>query len=479
MRFRLLETFRAFSIARLTASCQSSASRSRHLEYFLKLAEEAESRLTGAQQKEWFDRLDKEYYNLRTGLDWALEERSQGPGVGTTRPSVLAPRANPGLRLAAALGRFWMVRGLYDEGRRSTERSLFLSGYRVSSSHEEAAPKPITAAADLKAKAVRWAGHLAYRQGDFGSATRLVNHALDLALHANDRPTEAYAVNDLGNVAWGKGEYHTARLYYEKGLAIRRAIGDPWGIAASLNNVGVIAQEQGEYSKARACHEEALDLRRGLGDTWGMAYSLDNLGAVAREQNQHEEAQLLLEQGLALRRDLGDRRGTAWSLRNLGILARRKRNYARARVLQEEALALCRATQDRRSIAFSLCEMGHLAREAGDSVGARARFSEALAVSREIGDKRGIAESVEGLAHIAGTQDQLQRAGRLFGATAALREAIGAPLPPSDRAEYDRTVAAVRAVLGDPAFTAAYAAGRALPLAAAIQFALEESDGAG
>ena len=61
---------------------------------------------------------------------------------------------------------------------------------------------------------------------------------------------------------------------------------------------------------------------------------------------------------------------------------------------------------------------------------------------------------------------------RLCGATAALREDTGWPLPPSKRAEHDRTVAAARAALGEDAFTAAWAKGRALPLEEAIKGSL-------
>ncbi|MGH8104339.1 MAG: hypothetical protein ACREJQ_07455, partial [bacterium] len=63
---------------------------------------------------------------------------------------------------------------------------------------------------------------------------------------------------------------------------------------------------------------------------------------------------------------------------------------------------------------------------------------------------------------------------KLLGAADALREAIGSPLPPSERADHDRTLAAVCSALGDAAFTAAFAAGRALPLAAAIEYALSD-----
>jgi hypothetical protein len=70
-------------------------------------------------------------------------------------------------------------------------------------------------------------------------------------------------------------------------------------------------------------------------------------------------------------------------------------------------------------------------------------------------------------------QHRKQRAARLFGAAAALREAIGAPLPPVEHAAYDRSVAALRAALPEAAFAAAWAEGRRMTVDQAIDTALE------
>jgi len=60
-------------------------------------------------------------------------------------------------------------------------------------------------------------------------------------------------------------------------------------------------------------------------------------------------------------------------------------------------------------------------------------------------------------------QQQLERAARLLGAAAALREAIGAPLSPGERVRYDRDMSTVRAGLGEATFAAAWATGKAMP----------------
>jgi hypothetical protein len=93
-----------------------------------------------------------------------------------------------------------------------------------------------------------------------------------------------------------------------------------------------------------------------------------------------------------------------------------------------------------------------------------------------LGDRRGIAFSLGGLAAVVAALGSSLRAARIWGAEARLREEIGSPLPPNDRSDYDRRVAAARAALGDhAAFDHAWQEGRALTLEQAIELALEES----
>lgn len=101
-------------------------------------------------------------------------------------------------------------------------------------------------------------------------------------------------------------------------------------------------------------------------------------------------------------------------------------------------------------------------------------LTEALALHRSRNGQLGIAWCLEGLAAVASAVGQAERAARYLGAAEMLRENIGAPLPPADRDGYDGAVAIVRAALGSAAFTAAWEAGRALPLEHAIGEALTQ-----
>ena len=76
---------------------------------------------------------------------------------------------------------------------------------------------------------------------------------------------------------------------------------------------------------------------------------------------------------------------------------------------------------------------------------------------------------------VAAGAGQPARAARLLGATAARREAMGAPLPPIERPAVEKAIERARTALGEDAFAAAWAGGQALPLERAVSEALAES----
>jgi hypothetical protein len=88
---------------------------------------------------------------------------------------------------------------------------------------------------------------------------------------------------------------------------------------------------------------------------------------------------------------------------------------------------------------------------------------------RELGDPHGLAMCLQNLADVAALREHYEQAARLWGAAEALRDVCGVRVPPSDRARYDDVVAMVRRQLRAGAFAAAWQAGRALRLEAALE----------
>lgn len=99
---------------------------------------------------------------------------------------------------------------------------------------------------------------------------------------------------------------------------------------------------------------------------------------------------------------------------------------------------------------------------------------EALALYHALGDQRRYAVGLEGLVGTAGMAGQGERAARLLGAAETLRESLGAPIPPLERADVELAVAAARAALGEQSWAQVFAAGREFTLEQAIAEALDD-----
>ena len=243
-------------------------------------------------------------------------------------------------------------------------------------------------------------------------------------------------------------------------------------MAEAFNALGHIAQRQGDYAAAKAFSGQALELYRGLNDPRNTAGMSLNLGVMAFEQGDYETAYRLTEASLAVFRQLHDTYGITTALLNLGNTLLETGNLKRARGYFEEAIVFERSLGSG-NVAIPLGGLGRALRRLGDLTGARACFAESLQLRLQTGDRRGVAVTLTNLAHVEHNDHRPDRAARLLGAAEAIRQAIGAPIHPNRREEYEQLLAEVRAALGQAGFADAWAEGRTLTLEQAVALALE------
>src|SRR5712692_4670764 len=103
----------------------------------------------------------------------------------------------------------------------------------------------------------------------------------------------------------------------------------------------------------------------------------------------------------------------------------------------------------------------YLARHKGDNAQAKSLLAEALVLCREFGYKQTAGYCLIGMGGVAAAQRQPETAARLLSAGAARFDAVGKRLGVTEQAEFDRDVAAAREQLGETAFAAAWAEGKA------------------
>jgi tetratricopeptide (TPR) repeat protein len=322
------------------------------------------------------------------------------------------------MRLATALFPFWHAREHFSEGRDRLDRLLRLPG-----------------AASKSQKRVRTlfaAGVLAFDQGDYPAAQNLQEESLGIARELKDNRGITVSLNALAAISRAQGSLVAAGALFEASLALCRELGDRVAAARALSNLASVVRLQGDYARARSLYEECGAAFAELGDRAGMAWSLDHQGDVAREQGETETARGLYEQSLAAFRALRDSSGVAGTLADLGTLALERQDYS----------------------------------------GARALYAESLRIYQKLESKRGIARVLECFACAAAVEAKPERALCLAGAAAALRQTVGAPIHPAERARLEKHLGAARQAVSNTAGASAWMGGWAMPAEKAVVRAL-------
>ncbi|MCL4301428.1 MAG: tetratricopeptide repeat protein [Anaerolineae bacterium] len=442
-RYRLLEIIRQYSQEKLQAADENSLLWERHLALSLALAEEAATGLRGSQQAAWLGRLEREHDNLRAVLDW-----SQKAGY-----------VEKGLRLAASLHWFWDRRGYLSEGRARLQALL------------ERSQEPSASFQQARAYALYGAASLAFDQGDGQASAALAEESVALFRQLNDRRGLALALPRLA-FASGLASDQGRRMLAES-LEVAQELDDVWLMGLNHMLVGQVAFFQGDYLPARTELEAALALLRRSGDRWGLVHTLGPLGLVELAQGEFNQARSYLEESLLITRDLGDTRSMALIAASTADVARCQKEYDRAAELYVESIELYRKLGNKAEIPAILHNLGYVTLGQGNVEAAGSLFAESLQQQFERGNRAGIAEGLAGLAALAGVQAAPERAAQLFGAAAAIREAVQAPVWPAERFELENHEAAVRAQLDGPTFAALQTAGRTLAIEQAVTFALQ------
>jgi DNA-binding CsgD family transcriptional regulator len=270
-----------------------------------------------------------------------------------------------------------------------------------------------------------------------------------------------------------QNDYAAASEFYHASLAIFRTLGDEKGIADTLLSIGGIAWEQGNYEAARSSFLENLAIQRELGSKPGIGHTLMWLGVVVRELGDYTEGRRMLEEALTIERELGFRQGIGRCLMNLGSTAIAQGDPTASQIL-EEGLTISRELGARWDAGRCLHDLGQAAARQGEYELAHSRFASSLAILREHGDRRNLVKCLEGLAGVAVAYRQTERGARLFGASEALRERLGTPMPRTYLANYKRSIAALSAQVNEEQLAKWWAEGRAMPYDQAIEYAVAE-----
>ncbi|HEY3059586.1 MAG TPA: LuxR C-terminal-related transcriptional regulator [Chloroflexota bacterium] len=277
-RFEMLETVREFAAEQLEQSGELEPVRSRHADYFLALAEKTEPLLHGPQQRQWFDRLEREEANMRAVLEWSLRNEDSEQGV----------------RLAGALWWFWLIRSYLTEGRRWAEAAVAASP----------ALSPL-----VRAKALYCAAFVATFQNDRAQGKAWAEAALAICREFGDDRGAAYALACLGLTAMMDGDAPPARAAFEESARLFRATADAWGLRTVLNGFGELERLGKNFERAETLYTESLSVARQEQDAHGVGLLLLNLAILALQQSVADRAADLIAEASQIWSELGYRQG--------------------------------------------------------------------------------------------------------------------------------------------------------------------------
>ncbi|HUG13529.1 MAG TPA: LuxR C-terminal-related transcriptional regulator [Thermomicrobiales bacterium] len=315
MRYTMLETLREFALERLASHAESDAANRRHADWFWELSVSAYPQLDGPQGVRWLSVLDDEHDNLRAALAWL---RQQGD-------------VERGMQMVGLLDKFWLIRGLYQEGRSQTDSFLALPG----------AAEPTAG--------------------------------------------RAIALTGLASIASSQGEADVALRASEDALAIWHELGDREKMPRTLIMQGVAYSHQWRFAPAMAAFEQAAELAREFGDAACQARALSNLAMIGAAEQRYDDARRLTDESIAVSRQSSLYFVLALGLYQRGALELKAGYTSPAEQSFREALLLDHASGTRYRIASELDGLGEIALARGELARAARLMGSGVAILRAMG----------------------------------------------------------------------------------------------
>lgn len=185
-------TIQEYARERLVEADEYTATRDRHLDYYVHLVEQTDKARRGPDEARWLARLDSEIDNLRHALAWAIER-------GNVRTE---------WRLVAGLALFWEFRGHQREGAARTEAAL---------------TRPYDGDNELHARVLEAAGTLCYWSGDIERAVTRLGESLTVARAAGINVVAARVLGKLALVEYSRGSISRAQALASEMLTLARS----------------------------------------------------------------------------------------------------------------------------------------------------------------------------------------------------------------------------------------------------------------
>ncbi len=371
-RFSMLATMRVFAAARLDERDEGPAVRRRHAEHLAALAAGSEHGLAGPGSVSWAARLAAADTDLDVALEWAA---GSDPDLG--------------LRMGAALWRWWLTSGRLAAGRGWLGRFLARTTRR-----DEDSGRAFCSAAVLAAE-----------NGDYPEAVRLARTALGIFDALGLRERSAFAATVLGSAHRYLGDRDAAARCFQTAMDLRAELGDRRGMSVAMNNLALMALDDGDLAMARDNLDRSLVIKRQLGDQNSLAIGLANLSDVLIRSGELGAARRALDEAAELAEGLGNPQVTGLLEANRGFLAAEQGRWAESADHYRAATLAHEEADQAHDIVVALTGLGRAVHRLGrpDEAARHLRAAEALAAG--IANPQRLADVRAALAEIGESAD--------------------------------------------------------------------------
>jgi predicted ATPase len=455
-RFSILETLREFGLEQLGASGERESAAKAHAAFFLKFAEDAEKHLLGRRHKEYSDALELDHDNLRAALTHADTQHD----------------IETGLRLGAALWRFWNVRGHMREGREWLEKFIHVPDSVV---HPQAKARALNALGTLvfettsfrearpyfESSLALWRSlkddknaltvlnnltWILFVMGKVQEGRSLIPEAVALAQRLEQPRAEALAFNNLGWFEQYQGNFVASRRALGKSLELRKKAYDERGVAFAQGNLALTLVYLGDYEAARALLDEAFETLQRLNDQQLLSYVYDIRATLEFFLGNRDLAETFLQEALGSWREVGSDVGIALTLNLYAELILHEGDKAKA--MLEEAFAINQRMESHWHFVKGLYLKGRLALTQGNYAEARQHLQASFGHYETLESCYGKVLCLEALAELHLAEENYGESLEVFATARKLREDISFPVPPIYQVSHLKMVERLRAKLG-------------------------------
>ena len=250
--------------------------------------------------------------------------------------------------------------------------------------------------------------------------------------------------------------------------------------ARAHTSAGGLAYWMNDYATARRHYETALDIRRELGSPGPLAEALYNLSYLFLIEGDHDTTRELLQDCAERAREAGDELLEANASTVLGYENVIRGDPQVAVDQAEHAVRIFRKLERRFELADGLTGLAEVYQVTGRLEDATETYREALRMFVDAGNLTGIETVTYAMATLAVVREDPERAVRLMGADAALRERGGGGAPPEILNQIvGDPLELGRAALPPDRADAAFEEGRAMSTEELVAYALGEGDDGG